>query len=373
MREFENNKSIIFFAYIGTLKLNSQSMAKPRIFVSSTYYDLKHIRASLEAFINSFGYEPVLFESGDIGFSHDKPLDQSCYNEIKNSHMQILIIGGSYGSAESGTILTEEEKKDQYFKFNSITKKEFEVANNRRIPIYFFVENSVLSEFATYKKNKHLKTINYASVSSVNIFELIEEIYGLHNGNFIKGFSKFEDISEWLKSQWAHLMTEFISNRTDQIELNKISNSVQELNNISKSLKAYTEAILNNANPAEFEKVKSEQENIEQNRILQRFYSNQLIRHLRRMVVESDSEIYEIFQNSTTIKGFLAGLQLKSHNSDTERLDRLSSRPIAKHDYYSLKSYVNKEIDTEKYLELMAERRKFNFISKDDGPDEPTT
>ncbi|HAV1364053.1 DUF4062 domain-containing protein [Vibrio parahaemolyticus] len=36
-------------------------MAKPRIFVSSTYYDLKHIRNSLEAFIDSFGYESVLY------------------------------------------------------------------------------------------------------------------------------------------------------------------------------------------------------------------------------------------------------------------------------------------------------------------------
>ena len=41
-------------------------MAKPRVFVSSTYYDLKHIRDRPEAFIESFGYEPVLFESGDI-------------------------------------------------------------------------------------------------------------------------------------------------------------------------------------------------------------------------------------------------------------------------------------------------------------------
>jgi hypothetical protein len=39
-------------------------MAKPRVFVISTYYDLKHIRNSLEAFIESLGYDPVLFESG---------------------------------------------------------------------------------------------------------------------------------------------------------------------------------------------------------------------------------------------------------------------------------------------------------------------
>lgn len=34
-------------------------MAKPRIFVSSTYYDLKHIRSSPENVIESSGYEDI--------------------------------------------------------------------------------------------------------------------------------------------------------------------------------------------------------------------------------------------------------------------------------------------------------------------------
>ncbi len=48
-------------------------MAKPRVFVSSTYYDLKHIRNSVETFIENLGYDAVLFESGDIPFHHDAP------------------------------------------------------------------------------------------------------------------------------------------------------------------------------------------------------------------------------------------------------------------------------------------------------------
>jgi hypothetical protein len=49
-------------------------MAKPRVLVSSTYYDLRHIRNSLESFIEGIGYEAVLFESGDIAFHHDTPI-----------------------------------------------------------------------------------------------------------------------------------------------------------------------------------------------------------------------------------------------------------------------------------------------------------
>ncbi|MBW2570128.1 MAG: DUF4062 domain-containing protein [Deltaproteobacteria bacterium] len=51
-------------------------MAKPRIFVSSTYYDLKHIRAPLEIFIESLGYESILSEKGDIAYSPEQPLDE---------------------------------------------------------------------------------------------------------------------------------------------------------------------------------------------------------------------------------------------------------------------------------------------------------
>ncbi len=43
-------------------------MARPKVFVSSTYYGLRHIRNSLETFIENMGYEGVLFESGDIPF-----------------------------------------------------------------------------------------------------------------------------------------------------------------------------------------------------------------------------------------------------------------------------------------------------------------
>lgn len=37
-------------------------MAVPRVFVSSTWYDLKYIRENLKYFIRGLGYEPVLAE-----------------------------------------------------------------------------------------------------------------------------------------------------------------------------------------------------------------------------------------------------------------------------------------------------------------------
>lgn len=69
-------------------------MAKPRIFISSTYYDLKHLRSSLENFIESLGFEPVLSEKGDIAYVPDMPIDESCYREARSADVFVLIIGG---------------------------------------------------------------------------------------------------------------------------------------------------------------------------------------------------------------------------------------------------------------------------------------
>jgi len=86
-------------------------MSKPRVFISSTYYDLKHIRAALENFIESLGFEAILSEKGDIAYSPDKPLDESCYREVSNSDIFILIIGGRYGSASSAQKVNSPQKK----------------------------------------------------------------------------------------------------------------------------------------------------------------------------------------------------------------------------------------------------------------------
>lgn len=43
-------------------------MAKPRVFVSSTFYDLKQVRADLERFIKELGCESVLNERGNITY-----------------------------------------------------------------------------------------------------------------------------------------------------------------------------------------------------------------------------------------------------------------------------------------------------------------
>lgn len=73
-------------------------MARPKVFLSSTYYDLKQVRADIEKFIKELGYDPVLNEQGNIPYGKEDKLEAYCYKEINNVDILVSIIGGRYGS-----------------------------------------------------------------------------------------------------------------------------------------------------------------------------------------------------------------------------------------------------------------------------------
>lgn len=222
-------------------------MAKPRVFVSSTYYDLKHIRRSVEQFIESLGYEAAVFESGDIPFSHDTPLDDSCNREVGLCHILVLIIGGRYGSPASGESrkLSISDKEKQYEHYNSITRNEYLRAREQDIPIYIFVEKGVLAEFQTFRHNRD-KEIRYAHVDSVNIFKLLEDILSQPRNNFVREFATADDITSWLRDQWAGLLSHFITQRRDGATVGQIRGQIESLTSVVQALKTYSEQVLRN-------------------------------------------------------------------------------------------------------------------------------
>jgi hypothetical protein len=216
---------------------------KPRVFVSSTYYDLKHIRNNLENFIESFGFEPVLFESGTVTFALDKVIDESCYEEVKLCHMMILIIGGRYGSPASED--NEDKVKKYEENYISITRKEFITALENNIPVYIFIEKNVDSEHHTYKKNKDFfeniyakkieennSNFNFAHVDNINVFKFIDEV----KIRPVHTFEKFVEIESYLRNQWAGIYYLYLKELQDKKKSDQILNSVGELKNISQQM-----------------------------------------------------------------------------------------------------------------------------------------
>lgn len=231
-------------------------MARPRVFISSTFYDLKHVRASLEVFVESLGFDAVLFEKGDIAYHPDQALDESCYREAKAADIFVLIVGGRYGSAASDGELTEDEPHRLY---DSVTRREFDAAQGSRVPTFVLVEASVHAEYSTFRKNRDNTTVRYAHVDDVAVFKLIEWIYSKSNNNPVYTFERATDISGWLREQWSGLFRELLHSRSQQQQLADLSAQVYELSSLNNTFKTYLEAVLLQVSPENSNKIIDEE------------------------------------------------------------------------------------------------------------------
>ncbi|MFC3153246.1 DUF4062 domain-containing protein [Litoribrevibacter euphylliae] len=284
-------------------------MAKPRIFVSSTYYDLKHIRKSIESFIDDMGYETVLFENGDIPFDHHEPLDESCYKELESCHILVLVVGGRYGSSvsEEQVDISDDELEKHYEHFNSITKKEYETAKERDIPIYIFVEKGVAAEYQTYKENRENDTIKYAHVDSVNVFRLLDVVYAQKRNNLVKEFENVEDITKWLKDQWAGLFTQFLIKKSNDAPIASLEKQLSNLSIVAETLKDYSTSIIRGLSPNEFDEIVSNIDQKEKHRSeMSLFLRHHIIDHLIEDHSADPESLFEGFINSKNSDEFVA-------------------------------------------------------------------
>lgn len=204
-------------------------MAKPRIFVSSTYYDLKYVRERLERFISSYCFEPILFESDEVFFNPNLKLDESCYKEVETCHMMLLIVGGRYGS------LATEIKEKYEEEYISITNKEYKTAKKRGLPVMVFVEQNVYAEYKTYMANKAKlpSDFKFAFVDDVRIFEFISTL----EQGAIKVFGKVEDIERYFSHQIAGMLLAHLKDLQEKKANIEIKNAVDEIQLVSQSMK----------------------------------------------------------------------------------------------------------------------------------------
>ena len=196
-------------------------MARPRIFISSTFYDLKQVRSDIERSIRELGYEPVRHETGAVPYSKDERLESGAYREIDLSDVIVFIMGGRFGS--------ESEEEPGY----SISQVELKRALDSGIPVFIFVEGSVLNEYDTYKLNKDSAKIQYSSVNNIKVFQFLEELYSLPRNNPITQFEVAGDITNFLKEQFAGLFHRFLQ---EQKRLKEVR-VLDEMNSVAKTLK----------------------------------------------------------------------------------------------------------------------------------------
>jgi hypothetical protein len=176
-------------------------MAKPRVFLSSTYYDLYQSREDIERFVRSLGYDCVRHESGAIPYARDAKLESAAYREVELCDVLVTIIGGKFGS----------ESKD--VEGSSITQNEITRALEKGIQVYIFVEQNTLTEYNVWKLNKGNDTIKFRYADDARIYSFLDKLYSLPQNNPITGFKTISDVTEFLREQWAGLFQRYLSNQ----------------------------------------------------------------------------------------------------------------------------------------------------------------
>lgn len=206
----------------------------PRVFISSTFYDLKFIREELANFVRSYNFEPILFEQGDVGYIHGRNPDESCYKEMSHADMVILIIGGRYGSPASG------EVQENFKEYLSVTRKEFNTAVEENIPVYVFVDANVYSEYNVYAKNRTVfdsgkANIHFAATDNINVFRFIDAIFMLKY-ICVTGFTEAQDIKIFLKKQWADMFKEYLMLLKEKANRENVMDSVNAVEKLIREM-----------------------------------------------------------------------------------------------------------------------------------------
>ncbi len=205
---------------------------EPRIFVSSTFYDLRYVREDLGQFIESYGFKPILFERGDVGYRLNEQLDRSCFAEMRNSDMAILIVGGRYGSPISEERTKIEAEQDSFKEYTSVTCQEFRTAIKNKIPVYVFIDKDVDSQYEVYRRNRDKIEdgidFDFPAVENINVFRFIASIRTIPYLQ-VETFSRIRDIEYYLKKQWASQFWQYLHERRIGGAMKDVEAPMQEM------------------------------------------------------------------------------------------------------------------------------------------------
>lgn len=166
-------------------------MAKPRIFLSSTCYDLSDARAALTEFLEGWGFEVLNSQNKKFGVKPKVHSHDSCLAMMENADYVVLIIGGRRG----GTYVGSEQ---------SITNEEIKAAQKLERPIFAFLDKQVNALRQVYRK---LPNANFKpTVDDNRVFDFIDYVASGHDDNWLHLFDNVADIKEVLQSQFAYIL-----------------------------------------------------------------------------------------------------------------------------------------------------------------------
>ncbi|EPF7603110.1 DUF4062 domain-containing protein [Vibrio vulnificus] len=170
---------------------------KPTVFVSSTCFDLGQVRSDIRDLIHTFGLEPILSEYDSFPVSPDTDTISNCLRNVREkADIFVLIIGGRYG------FQTENGK--------SITNLEYLEAKKKGIPIYVFVNSSIMNILPIWKNNPDADFSSH--VENQKVFEFVESVSHFKS-NWVYKFDSASEIKSALLQQIPYLFMDSLEAR----------------------------------------------------------------------------------------------------------------------------------------------------------------
>lgn len=175
-----------------------------KVFLSSTAYDLKDVRAEVARFLEEdFGLEVVCFESSDFPVEKGLHSHDVCINAGRGCDLFLLIIDKRYGGEYRGS------KYPQYKAYNgipmSITWAETAFAYDNNIPVHTFVRQQTWDERPIYKKaKKEGRNYTPTHVNDCRVFELIDCLVYQSGDTWIDRFNDVVDLKKTLVGRLEH-------------------------------------------------------------------------------------------------------------------------------------------------------------------------
>lgn len=194
-------------------------MAVPRVFISSTYYDLKQVRFNIGDFIKNLGYEAVMHERSGVAYTQNEPLENDCYHELSSCDIVVCVIGNHFGSQSLGNEL-------------SITMNEIKTAIKNKKKVYIFIAKDVLIENRTYEQNKGTGSFRSAYTDDLRIHEFISELKSNVKVHVITSFETTDEIISTLKLQFAGLFQNLLAREASTSEAKIIADLDETATNV---------------------------------------------------------------------------------------------------------------------------------------------
>lgn len=222
-------------------------MAKLKIFVSSTVFDLEQVRNELESFFKSLHFEPVLSDKGDVYYDFNLHTHSSCVAEVASADLLMVIIGGRHGGIavdEAVSMINPDKLMEWSMKGGetdigkfSITQLEVMHAVEKGIPVFPLIHNDLLVLHNVYEKNKPSKNpdVNFDKLiipgiqkNSTGIFEFINSIRKRSPNNAYYKYQSIADIKDQFLKQMSGLLHNVLSEQRNKREALDLKKTIKE-------------------------------------------------------------------------------------------------------------------------------------------------